>query len=154
MKFHLGNNMVFYSDTTDIVYLAGLYFFLWRCDPWRVMATSFLRFLDHTQQRTTVGRIPLDEWSARRRDLYLTKHVTHNTTDIHAPGGIRTHDLSRWAACGLRPLTCWDRGFKSHRGHGYLSVVIVVCCQVEVSATSWSLVQRNPTDCGSLLCVI
>jgi hypothetical protein len=24
----------------------------------------------------------------------------------------------------------------------------VVCCQVEVSATSWSLVQRSPTDCG------
>ena len=34
-------------------------------------------------------------------------------------------------------------------GHGYLSVVIVVCCQVEVSATNWSLVQRNPTDCGA-----
>jgi hypothetical protein len=23
-----------------------------------------------------------------------------------------------------------------------------VCCQVEVSATSWSLVQRSPTECG------
>jgi len=31
----------------------------------------FTRFLDHTQRRTTVGRTPLDEWSARRRDLYL-----------------------------------------------------------------------------------
>ena len=29
-----------------------------------------------------------------------------------------------------------NRGFESHRGHGYLSVVSVVCCQVEVSATS------------------
>jgi len=28
------------------------------------------------------------------------------------------------------------------------------CCQVEVSATSWSLVQRSPTDCGASLCVI
>jgi hypothetical protein len=35
-------------------------------------------FLDHTQRRTTVGRTPLDEWSARRRDLYLTTHNTHN----------------------------------------------------------------------------
>jgi hypothetical protein len=26
--------------------------------------------------------------------------------------------------------------------------VSVVCCQVEVSATSWSLVQRSPTECG------
>jgi hypothetical protein len=33
-------------------------------------------------------------------------------------------------------------------GHGRLSLVSVVCCQVEVSATSWSLVQRSPTDCG------
>ena len=35
-------------------------------------------FLDHTQRRTTVGRTPLDEWSAPRRDLYLTTHDTHN----------------------------------------------------------------------------
>jgi hypothetical protein len=26
--------------------------------------------------------------------------------------------------------------------------VRVVCCQVEVSATCWSLVQRSPTECG------
>ena len=31
----------------------------------------------HTR-RTTVGRTPLDEWSARRRDLYLTTHNPHN----------------------------------------------------------------------------
>ena len=35
-------------------------FFLWHCDSTRVMASSFLRFLDHTR-RTTVGRTPLDE---------------------------------------------------------------------------------------------
>jgi hypothetical protein len=31
-------------------------------------------------------------------------------------------------------------------------VMSVVCCQVEVSVTSWSLVQRSPTDCGASLC--
>jgi hypothetical protein len=31
---------------------------------------------------------------------------------------------------------------------------VIVCCHIEVSATSWSLVQRNPTDCGASLCVI
>ena len=36
-----------------------------------------LRFLDHTQWHTTVGRTPLDESSACRRDLYLTTHNTH-----------------------------------------------------------------------------
>ena len=39
-------------------------------------------------------------------------------------------------------------------GHICLSVVSVVYCQVEVSATSWSLFQRNRTDCGASLCVI
>jgi hypothetical protein len=34
--------------------------------------------LDHTQRRTIFGRTPLDEWSARRRDLYLTTHNTYN----------------------------------------------------------------------------
>jgi hypothetical protein len=31
------------------------------------------------------------------------------------------------------------------QGYGCLSLVSVVCCQVEVSATGWSLVQRSPT---------
>jgi hypothetical protein len=53
---------------------------------------------------------------------------------------------------GLRPLACWDCGFESRLGHGCLSVVSVVCCQVEVSATSWFLVQRSPTDCGVSEC--
>ena len=35
-----------------------------------------------------------------------------------------------------------------------MSVVSVVCCQVQVSATGRSLVQRSPTDCGASLCVI
>jgi hypothetical protein len=48
---------------------------------------------------------------------------------------------------GLQPLACWDCGFESHRAHECLSIVNVVCCQVEVSATSWSLVQMSPTDC-------
>ena len=80
------------------------------------MERIFLMFLDHTRRRTTVGRTPLDEQSARRRDLYLTTHDTRNR-QISMP-------LLRY------------RGFESHRGHGYLSVVSVVCCQVEVSAMS------------------
>jgi hypothetical protein len=30
--------------------------------------------------------------------------------------------------------------------------VIFACCQVEVSATGWSLVQRSPTECGVSEC--
>jgi hypothetical protein len=32
-------------------------------------------------------------------------------------------------------------------------LVSVVCCQVDVSTTGRSLVQRSPIDCGVLLCV-
>ena len=44
-------------------------------------------FLDHTQRRTTVGRTLLDESSARRRDLYLTTHDTHNRQISMPPVG-------------------------------------------------------------------
>jgi hypothetical protein len=46
-----------------------------------------MRFLDHAQRRTTVGRIPLDERPARRRELYLTTHSTHNRETSMPPVG-------------------------------------------------------------------
>jgi hypothetical protein len=61
--------------------------FSWLCCPTRAMASSFTRFLDHTQRRATVGRTPLEEWSARRRDLYLTTHNTHNRQTSMPPVG-------------------------------------------------------------------
>ena len=117
-------------QTTNVIYI---YMYVY-------MEHLFLMFLDHTQRRTTVCRAPLDAWSARRRDLYLKTHDTHNRQISMPP-------------VGFEP-TISAGGFEPHRRHGYLSVVSVVCFQVEVSATSWSLVQRSPTDCGASLCVI
>jgi hypothetical protein len=51
------------------------------------MEHLFLMFLNHTQRRSTVDRIPLDEWSALRRDLYLTTHDTHNRQISMPPVG-------------------------------------------------------------------
>ena len=76
------------------------FFFLWRCGPTRAMASSFMRFLDHTQRRITVGRTPLDEWSARRRDLYLTTHNTHNRQTPKPPVGFEPT-----ISAGERPQT-------------------------------------------------
>jgi len=61
------------------VYYYYYYFFkpLWPCGPTRAMSTSFTRFLDHTQRPTTVTT-PLDEWSTRHSDFYLTAQNTHN----------------------------------------------------------------------------
>src|SRR5215475_714854 len=51
------------------------------------MEHLFLMFLDHTQLRSTVGSTPLDERSARRRDLYLITHDTHNRQISMPPVG-------------------------------------------------------------------
>jgi len=67
---------------------------LWRCTPTRAMASGFLRFLHHTQRRTTVGRSPLDMPSARRRDLYPTTQNNHKRqTSLPRRGS--NHNLSR-----------------------------------------------------------
>jgi hypothetical protein len=56
---------------------------------------------------------PLDEWSAQRRDLYLTTHSSHNRQDIHAPGGIQIRNPSKQAAADpcLRRRGHWDRNY-------------------------------------------
>jgi hypothetical protein len=45
------------------------------------------RFHDHTFRHTTLGRTPLDEGPARRRDLYLTSHNTHKRQTYMPPVG-------------------------------------------------------------------
>jgi hypothetical protein len=88
-----------------------LFFLLASTTHLRVSASSFLRFRDHTQWHDTVGRTPLDEWSACRRDLYLRNTQHSQQTNIHAPGGIQTRNPSRRSAADprLRPLGHWDR---------------------------------------------
>ena len=64
------------------------------------MERIFLMFLDHTQRRTSVGRTPLDDWSARRRDLYMTAHNTHNRQTSMPPAGFEPT-----ISAGERPQT-------------------------------------------------
>jgi hypothetical protein len=68
----------------------------------------------------------------------------------------------------LRILLWWPRGLRrgsgvvrfagitgsntAGGGHGCLCVVNVVCCQAQVSALGWSLVQRSPTERGVSKC--
>jgi hypothetical protein len=62
---------------------------------------------DFTQWHNTVGRTPLDEGSARRRDLYLTTHSTYNRQTFMPSAGfepaipagqrLQTHALDRSA---------------------------------------------------------
>ena len=65
-----------------------------------IRAFSFTRFLNHTKWRTTVGGTPLDEWSVRRRDPYLTKHNTQNRQTSMYPMGFEPT-----ISAGERPQT-------------------------------------------------
>jgi hypothetical protein len=68
-------------------------------------------------------------------------------TDLFAdPSGPGVNGL------GLRPLAYWECGLESRREHESLSLVSVVCCHVEDSASGLSLVQRSPTGCGVSEC--
>ena len=63
-------------------------FFLWCRNQMRALASSFLRFLDYTQWRNTVGRTPLE-----------------GRSDIHALEGIRIRNPSKRAV----PNPCLDQ---------------------------------------------
>jgi hypothetical protein len=92
--------------------LQYLFFFSGSTAPWGPRPPHFSRLHDHTFYRhTTLGRTPLDEGPARHRDLYLTTHNTHKRPNIHALGGIRTHNPSKRAAVHprLRPRGHSDR---------------------------------------------
>jgi hypothetical protein len=68
------------------------------------------RGFTNTLRHTTLDKISLDEWPARRRDLYLTTHTTHKRqTDLHAPRGIRTLNPNNRAPTDrrLRPHSHW-----------------------------------------------
>jgi hypothetical protein len=90
-----------------------LFVCLWCNSPQWGRTSSFTRFLDHTQQRTTVGRTPLDKWSARRRDLYPTTLNTHNRQTSMPPVAFEsTMSAARADAhLHLRPRGHWDRPF-------------------------------------------
>jgi len=102
--------------------------------PQWARASSFLRFLDHTQRRTTVGRTPLDEWSARHRDLYLTTNNTHNTQTSRPLVGFKptisagerpqTHVLDR-AATGTGIFRKWQL-YNMHNTDNMYAVLVTV----------------------------
>ena len=84
-----------------------LSFFL--CDsPQWTRASSFTRYLDHTQELTTLCRTSLDERSARHSDLYLTTTNTHNRQTSMPPVGFEP-TISAGADLRLRRRGHWER---------------------------------------------
>ena len=86
--------------------------FLWRNSATRFRVTSFLRYLNHI----TLGRTPLDEGSARRKDLYLTAHNIQKRQTSTPPDGNRIRNPIKRSPADprLRPLCHWDRSVHLH----------------------------------------
>jgi hypothetical protein len=86
--------------------------------------------------------------------LVCRKLLTSDACSLELLSSLRSITVlsnpSQWPCnlrVGLQPLPCWDCGFESYRGHGCLSFVSVVCCQVQVSASGSATVQRSPVGC-------
>ena len=87
IRLCINKNIVVFDWKLKLLVLFYFIYFFWRNGPKGATASSFLTFLDNTKRRTTVDGTPLDEWSARRRDLYLTTHNTHNRQTSMLPVG-------------------------------------------------------------------
>jgi hypothetical protein len=77
------------------------------------------------------------------KHTFLVSTINKNCRS-QLPSGLRRGSVA------ARLLRLWVRILE---GHGCLSIVSVVCCQVKISVTSWSVVQRSLTDFGASLCV-
>jgi len=111
----------------------------WRDSSQWARASSFTRFLDYTQRRTTVGRTPLDEGSTSRRDLYLTTHDTHNRQTSMPP--VR---LEPTISAGERPQTyALDR---AANGTGLGSVTTFINFELEGYNQCTSVQNLNPLN--------
>jgi len=100
--------------------------------------------LQKTHTELSTWKVPYNGW----KQLFWIKII------------VWIEDKGKWSNSGRFPwprLFPWPRflevgfavaetgGFESRRGRG--CVLRVECCQVEVSATGWSLVQWRSTDC-------
>ena len=104
------------------------------------MEHPILMFLDHTQRRTTVGRTPLDEWSAHRRDLYLTTQDIHNRQIFMPPVGFKpTISAGEWPQAA-HLLRSWVR-------------IPPECCMLSGRGLCDELITR-PEESYRLWCVV
>ena len=121
------------SSVTTAVHLVFLFFFsfLWRISPPLVHAASLFRSLwSHKIGHShTAGRTPLNEWSARRRDLYL--HITHTPHNRRRsiPFGIRISDCSDRTTADLR-LRPYGHQNRHHPVYFSTKSMLKVCHQL------------------------
>jgi hypothetical protein len=100
---------------------------------------SFMRYLT---ARITVRKL----WKSPCTAQCRTQHYIFSHYHEYMPVPVAARSKA-WV-CGRSPAEIVG----SNPTGGARMFICCECCQVEVSATSWSLVQRSPTDSGGSLC--
>jgi hypothetical protein len=130
---------------------------------WVVSRRRFRRSYRSKKYKKNILLGLLDPWrwyptGCRETGSTLRKHPQEQRAHVHCGGSMKSgiikqihrpipRDSRAVLGVSLRPLVCWDCRFESRLGHAVVSLVTVVYCQVELSASSWSLVQRSSSEC-------
>ena len=143
----------------DLLYQPSSYLLLRDdCAPWKYSIVYFVSTLFLLKFRNWFQtHVVIKEEQTCKLDLISTKRIERQPL-VNYMMKWTSHSWSQWpyglrrSSAAARLLRLWVR--ISPGACMFVCCECCVCCQVEVSAMSWSLVQRSPTDCGASLCVI
>jgi hypothetical protein len=102
------------------------YFFFHTVTAPRGPGPPYCRGFTITLKHTTLGWTSLDEWSARRTDLYLTKHDIHNRQVSMLPVGLRDSNPQSQQASGRRSKPCTARPLGSGLSIHTLPIILPI----------------------------
>jgi hypothetical protein len=124
-------------STIYVYFIIIVNYFFWE-------KTGFIIFVTSLVHRKKPSVLVYSKDAGRTDNVQIINVTSWHKRWSQWPRGVRRRSSAArmQRLCVRIPLGAW------------LFVVSVVCCQIEVSAADWSLVQRSPTDCGASLCVI
>ena len=137
-----------YEYPANTVVLIYIYFFLPALQPpsevvfySHLVGFSLLAYevsWSHTT-RQSVGLLWTNDQSVAETSTW------QHTTNIHAPGGIWTHNLSRQAAKDLRltPRGHWNRHLFLHEVVFCITIIIIIIIIIIITATKYHLMTNS-----------
>jgi hypothetical protein len=104
-------------------------FVTWRNSPQWAKVSSLSSMI--TLRHATLDRAPLNEWSSRRRDLYMTKHNCYNRQTSMPPAGLEPTIL----ASGRLQIYALDR---AATGIGHHKICYITNINNNVQLFHWT----------------
>jgi sterol desaturase/sphingolipid hydroxylase (fatty acid hydroxylase superfamily) len=133
----------YFSSLSSLPFLRNLFHILKRAFVVKQGMTYYTLQVNTNWRQAITFTCTLQLNSKLKFKLKVYRKLIWLTACSNPHSGTFLHVLLKWQL-----LVCWDCGFESHRWQIYLSLVIAVFCQVQISVSGWSLVQRSPTECG------